>query len=123
MAELFCTIVATASIYGIDVGTANSWTHVFSLAPFPQQGADNYLTSLALTGERLVYADGLGTVGWVTTSGSQCANIMVDPDKGRASPGGPPKVAVDDEHLYLLVSSGPSGAGSLHRIARAKVGL
>jgi hypothetical protein len=115
--------VSTTKLSRLELGKPNSATNLLVLAPAPQQGTDNWLTSLVLDGNRLVYADGNGTVGWVTTDGTQCANILVDPDQGTGVPGWPIEIALDDEYLYLLVFSAPDGRGGLHRIARSSVGL
>ena len=115
--------VSTTKISRVDLGNPNSATGVLVLAPAPEQGLKNMLTSMVLDRDRLVYADGNGTVGWVTTDGTQCANILVDPDQGTEVVGPPIEIALDDAYLYLLVFSGPSATGSLHRIARSSVGL
>lgn len=114
--------VATDTIGRVEVGKPDSKSIVFHLAPSPDQGVDNSLTSMVLDGDRLVYADQYGTVGWVTTDGAQCANILVDPSQGKDVPGWPIEVALDDKYLYMLVFD-TSSHGSLHRIARSKVGL
>lgn len=118
--------VSTTRLARIDLGSPNSATIVLLLAAARNQGVNNGLTRLVLDGDRLVYADVQGTVGWVTTDGTECANILVDPDQGSEVAGPPIDLALDDEYLYLLVfskSASGSTTGSLRRIARSSVGL
>lgn len=115
--------ISTTEITRIDLEKPNSGTPLFWLSPAPSQGGDNYLTSMVLDGDRIVYADGNGTVGWVTTDGTQCENILIVPDQGKDVPGWPIEITLDAQYLYLLVFTGNTSEGALHRIARSKVGL
>lgn len=113
--------VSTTRLNRLDLAKPNSSTSLLVLPQAPQQGGENALRSMVLDQDRLVYSDWFGTVGWVTTDGSQCANVLVDPERGDT--GWLFEIALDSENLYLLVQSPTDRKGRLHRIARSKVGL
>jgi hypothetical protein len=116
--------ISTSSlVYRVEIGNPKSASGVYGLAPARDAGIDNGLWRMVLDGHRLVFADLNGTVGWASTDGTQCGNILVNPNQGAGIPGPPIDIALDHEYLYLLVFSGSSYHGSLYRVARSKVGL
>lgn len=77
----------------------------------------NSLTRVLSDGDRLVFADRLDNVGWVTKDGSTCGYIIAEfLEVGAAER---LDIALDATHLYIIDVK----ASSLYRIRRTDVGL